>query len=80
MNSETTIDLEQMSISEKLRLMEQLWRDISKNPENVPVPDWHRKVLEERDRALANGETEFVDFEDAVADLRRRAETIRRNQ
>ena len=80
MNSETTIDLEQRSISEKLRLMEQLWRDISKNPENVPVPDWHRKVLEERDRALANGETEFVDFEDAVADLRRRAETIRRNQ
>ena len=80
MNVETTIDLDQMTVTEKIRLMELLWRDISKEPENVEVPDWHRKILEERDRALANGETEFVDFEDAVAEIRRRAEIIRRNR
>ena len=69
-----------MTITEKIRLMELLWRDISKVPENVEVPDWHRKILEERDHALANGETEFIDFEDAVAEIRRRADVIRRNR
>jgi len=80
MNVETTVDLDQMTVTEKIRLMELLWRDISKEPENVEIPDWHRKILEERDRSLANGETEFIDFEDAVAEIGRRAEVIRRNK
>lgn len=80
MNVETTIDIDQMTVSDKLRLMELLWRDISKDPENVEVPEWHRKVLEDRDRALANGETKFIDFEDAVAEIRQRARVILRNR
>ena len=80
MSIETTVDIEQMSVTEKIRLMELLWRDISKEPENVEVPDWHQKVLEERERAVENGETHFIDFEEAVADIRRRAEIIRRNR
>jgi len=80
MNVETTIDIDQMTVSDKLRLMELLWSDISKDPENVEVPDWHRKVLEDRDRALANGETKFIDFEDAVAEIRQRANAILRNR
>jgi len=80
MSVETTVDLDQMTVTEKIRLMELLWRDISREPENVEVTDRHRRILEERDRALANGETEFIDFEDAVAEIRRRAEIIRRNR
>jgi Putative addiction module component len=78
MSVETTIDIKQMSIDEKIGLMELLWRDISKNPEDVPVPEWHLKILEERQRAVANGETHYIDFEDAVAEIRRHAEAIRR--
>ncbi|CAN5334804.1 hypothetical protein BH10ACI2_BH10ACI2_18610 [soil metagenome] len=80
MNVEATIDLDQMTVTEKIRLMELLWRDISKEPENVPIPDWHIKVLEERDAALANGETSFIDFEEAIADIRHRAEVVRRHR
>lgn len=80
MNVETTIDLDLLSVTEKIRLMEMLWRDISKEPENVEVPDWHRKVLEERERALANGETKFIDFADAIAEIRHRADVIRRSR
>ena len=72
MNVELTLDLDQMTVSDKIRLMEVLWRDISKEPENVEVPYWHRQILEERERALANGETKFIDFEDAVAEIRKR--------
>jgi len=80
MSVETALPLDEMTVSEKLRLMEILWQDISQKPENIEPPKWHRKVLEERERALANGETEFIDFEEAVADIRRRAETIRRSR
>jgi Putative addiction module component len=80
MNVETTIDIEQMTVTDKIRLMELLWRDISKDPNNVEVPDWQRKLLEDRDQALANGKTEFIDFEDAVAEIRQRAAVIRRNK
>ena len=80
MNVDTTVDIDQMTVTEKIRLMELLWRDISREPENVEVSNRHRKILEERDRALANGETEFIDFEDAVAEIRHRAEVMRRNK
>ena len=69
-----------MTVTEKIGLMELLWQDISKDSNNVAVPDWQRKTLENRDQALANGETEFIDFEDAIAEIRRRAAVIRQNR
>ena len=69
-----------MTVTEKIRLMELLWRDISKDPENIPIPDWHKRILEERDGALSNGKTEYIDFEEAIADIRRRAEIVRSNK
>lgn len=78
MSVETTFDIKSLSVTEKIRIMELLWRDLSANPEDIPVPDWHLRILEERDQALANGETEFIDFEEAVADIRKRAEKLKR--
>jgi putative addiction module component (TIGR02574 family) len=34
--------------AEKLQLIEDLWNDLSSNPENVPVPDWHKEELDRR--------------------------------
>lgn len=78
MNVETTINFDQMTIGEKIGLMELLWRDISSEPENVEVPEWHLRVLEERERALANGDDEFIDFDVAMAEIRERIETRRK--
>ena len=72
-----TLDIENLTISEKIGLMEILWRDISKEPENVEVPEWHLRILEERERALANGEDEFIDFDDAMAEIRKSIEARR---
>ncbi len=80
MNVETTIDIDQMTVTDKSRLMELLWRDISKDPNNIGVPDWQEKILEDRDRALVNGETEFIDFEEAIAEIRQRAAAIHQNR
>ena len=65
-----TIDLQQMSVPEKLRLMEDLWRDLSKDERNLASPEWHGTVLAEREKKLASGEDSLVDWETAKQELR----------
>ena len=65
-----TVDLRQMSLVEKMRLMEDLWLDISKHEDAVPSPEWHGEVLAERERKLASGEDSLVDWETAKRQLR----------
>ena len=70
----TDVSLECMSIAEKLALMERLWEDLSRRPENVPSPQWHGDVLAERIAAVRDGRTNFVDWGDAKRRLRERLE------
>lgn len=65
-----TVDLRQMTIPEKLRLMEDLWRDLSQNERDVAAPEWHGAVLAERERKLASGEETLLDWETAKRQLR----------
>jgi len=37
-----------LSPEEKLEYVQLLWERIAAQPEDLPVPEWHRKVLEER--------------------------------
>ena len=59
-----------MSVPEKIRLMEDLWRDLSRNEGDVVSPEWHGAVLAERERKLANGEETLMDWETAKCQLR----------
>ena len=65
-----TIDLRQMSLPDKLRLMEELWHDLSKNERDLASPEWHGAVLAERERKLAKGEDTLLDWETAKRQLR----------
>ena len=66
-----TLPLHEMTLAEKLQLMEALWEDLSRNADALESPDWHREVLEERERRIASGEARFSDWEAAKADVRR---------
>ena len=66
--------IENLSVAEKLALMERLWDDLSRRPEDVPSPQWHGDVLAERMAAIRDGRTEFVDWDDAKRRLRERLE------
>jgi len=57
-----------MSTPDKLRLMEDLWADLSCN--EVSSPAWHGDVLAERDRLMESGEEKFVDWDAAKQQLR----------
>ncbi|GAT32492.1 putative addiction module component [Terrimicrobium sacchariphilum] len=63
-----TVDLQQMTVAEKLRLMEALWRDLSR--EDLASPAWHGEILAERDRLIAAGKEQFIDWETAKKQLR----------
>ena len=58
-------ELDRMTLEEKLRAMEALWDDLCRREENVPVPQWHQDILDERERAVAEGKARFVDWETA---------------
>ena len=55
--------LENLSIAEKLELMERIWADLERTPDEIPSPEWHGDVLAERLAEVDAGKTEFVDWE-----------------
>lgn len=70
----TDVSLANLSVAEKLELMEKLWDDLSRRPEDVPSPQWHGDVLAERIAAVRDGRTDFVAWDDAKKRLRERLE------
>lgn len=49
--SQTVVSVFDLSPSEKLQLVEDLWDDLAAIPSDVPIPDWQ---VEELDRRKAN--------------------------
>ena len=67
-----TLPLNEMSLAEKLQVMEALWEDLSRNSDALDSPAWDETVLEEREKRIAAGEAHFTDWEIAKADIRNR--------
>lgn len=66
------LEIEKMTLEEKLRAMEALWADLSRNEQNIPSPQWHEQVLKAREERVNSGEEKFVSWEDAKRELRDR--------
>lgn len=62
------LPLDEMTTAEKLQMLELLWTDLSRQPEDVPSPSWHGDVLREREQQ----DGEFVDWVEAKQRLRDR--------
>ena len=60
--------------SEKLRLMETLWEDLSRPDSDYQSPAWHAKELAETERRLAEGREQAIEWETAKKKLRRQFE------
>jgi putative addiction module component (TIGR02574 family) len=39
---------DELSVDEKIDYLQSLWDRITATPESIPVPDWHREILDER--------------------------------
>ncbi|NOS69453.1 MAG: addiction module protein [Verrucomicrobia bacterium] len=60
-----------MSRSEKLKLMELLWEQLSRPDETFESPAWHAKELGATEQRLAEGKEQVMDWEAAKKVLRR---------
>ena len=66
------LPLKDMSIAEKLQMLEIIWSDLERTPSDIPSPDWHESALAERKEAIEAGEISFLDWEDSKERLRKR--------
>lgn len=41
-------DIAEMSVDQRIQLVEDIWDSIAELPESVTVPEWHKKELEKR--------------------------------
>ena len=65
------IPLDTMTIDEKLRVMEEIWADLRSKPDNIPSPDWHRDVLNARERKHTDGSITYNDWTAAKERIRK---------
>lgn len=54
------LDIERMSLAERLKTMELLWRSMSAQPEKLQSPAWHKKILEKRLAKIEAGKGKFL--------------------
>jgi len=68
----TTQQVEQMSRTEKLQVMEAIWTALSASDAEMESPAWHADALRETEQRLSRGEERIVDWESAKRELRNR--------
>ena len=68
-----TLPIKRMSREEKLRLMEALWEDLSRDESQFDSPAWHAKALRQTERLVKGGKAKFSDWVVAKERIRRKA-------
>ena len=63
--------VKKMSTDEKFTVINLIWQDIAASSD-IPMPDWHFDILQERERSLADGTVQLVDWADVKAKLQAR--------
>jgi putative addiction module component (TIGR02574 family) len=63
-----TLEIERMTVAERLQAMELLWHSLSAEPGKLASPPWHKKVLAKRLTKIESGKAEFL----TIAQLKRR--------
>jgi hypothetical protein len=69
-----SIEIGHLSREEKLRIMEAIWEDLSREAEQVESPEWHRAALDDTERRRGEGQESVVDWPEAKKALRKRFE------
>jgi len=64
MNETLTKEIEKLNKSEKLLLVEALWDSIASDPEDVPLPEHHKSILDERLKTLDEDTEKGVPWDD----------------
>ena len=66
------LPLAQMTVREKLRAIETIWKDLARDERQVKSPDWHFDELKAREQRRKAGKEKVLDWDEAKKELRRR--------
>ena len=66
--------IERMSVTERLQVMDQLWDSLNRCGDEIASPDWHQDVLADRKARAQSGEAKFL----TLAELRSRLRSSER--
>jgi putative addiction module component (TIGR02574 family) len=64
------LGIDQLSIAERLRLVEEIWDSISDDVRELEMPDWHRLELDRRIAAADANPSAALSWDDVKASLR----------
>ena len=59
------IEIDRMTLAEKLLAMETLWADLCRHEVNLPMFQWQKDILDEREQLIRNDQARFSDWETA---------------
>ena len=62
----------ELGVSEKLRLVEDLWDSIAATPEQIPVWDWQKQELDAREEEYLQNPGSGVSWEEVKRRIRNR--------
>ena len=68
----TPFEIGDMTVAEKLRMMEAIWDDLCQRAEQLESPHWHGDVLKEREEARQDGRQLPQDWDSAKEAIRKR--------
>ncbi len=60
-------DIKKMSKTERLQTMEALWDSLLYENEEIDIPKWHKKILDERKSKISNGKAKFISLAELKA-------------
>lgn len=66
------LPISDLSLAQKLDLMEALWADLSRDDKNLESPAWHKEILEDRRKAFEAGKISASDWEEAKKRIKKR--------
>ena len=65
------LPLSEMTVAEKLDLIEAIWDDVTKDEQSLEPPSWHADVLRDRQKALEAGKAKVCDWDEAKQRIRK---------
>ena len=63
-----TLPLAEMTVEEKLEVMEKIWVDLTAGGNDIKPPEWHAVILAMREKSIEDGTDEFIDMKTARAE------------
>ena len=65
------LPLDELTVDEKLDIIDQVWGSLLATPDSMPSPDWHAEVLRQRQEQVENGTAVFEPLDEVIAQLER---------